>query len=171
MEYDAAIAKLEEIGAKYGATRSARQAQRLSTELAVIGVEAGTLSVEKWFSISQTTFDAGSATFVIFWEQWCPHCKREAPKLEQTYQKYRDRGLNMVALTQVTKSSTDESVSAFVQEAGLTYPVGKEDGQFSARFSISGIPAAVVLQDGVVVWRGHPARVSDQMLETWLGLN
>jgi hypothetical protein len=31
-------------------------------------------------------------------------------------------------------------------------------------FNVSGIPAAAVVKDGVVVWRGHPARLNNDIL-------
>ena len=46
----------------------------------MIGREAGSLDVDKWF-VGNTSFDSGEATLVVFWEIWCPHCKREMPEL------------------------------------------------------------------------------------------
>ena len=112
----------------------------------------------------------GSATMLVFWEEWCPHCKREVPKIEGMHTKYKARGLNVVGLTKVTRSSTDEKVTSFMQEKGVTYPVAKEDGDnLSKRFGVRGVPAAAIVQAGKVVWRGHPARISDGMIEKILG--
>jgi hypothetical protein len=38
----------------------------------------------------------------------------------------------------------------------------------ASHFGVSGIPAAAVVKGGKVVWRGHPARLSEQMLKDWL---
>ena len=35
-------------------------------------------------------------------------------------------------------------------------------------FAVSGIPAAAVVKNGKVVWRGHPARINDEMLKGWM---
>jgi hypothetical protein len=35
-------------------------------------------------------------------------------------------------------------------------------------FAVSGIPAAAVIKDGKVVWRGHPGRLTDDMINAWL---
>lgn len=168
LKYNEAKAKLAVLQKKYGTTRAARSAARLSSELDVIGKEAGSLNVEKWF-VGNTSFDSGEATLVVFWELWCPHCRREVPKLQETYNSFRSKGLNMVALTKVTKSSTDEKVAEFIAENNLTYPIAKERGdEMSRRFNIRGIPAAVVLKNDKVVWRGHPAQLSNEMIENWL---
>ena len=79
-----------------------------------------------------------------------------------------DQGLNLMAATKVTKSSTEEKVQSFVDTNNLQFPVFKEDGRLSQYFNVSGIPAAAVVKDGKVIWRGHPANISDEMLAGWL---
>ncbi len=166
--YDVAKAKLGELASQYGDTRASKRAGRLGAELAVVGIDAGELSTEKWYSAKQASMNDGKATFVVFWEAWCPHCIEEVPKLEATYTKYNGKGLNIVALTKVTRTSSDDKVNEFIKEHKLTFPVGKEAGDMSTRFGVQGIPAAAVVKNGKVVWRGHPARVTDAMIEGWI---
>ena len=35
----------------------------------------------------------------------------------------------------------------------------------SSSFAVTGIPAAALVKDGKVVWRGHPARLDDALLD------
>lgn len=165
--YDLAKGKLGELASTYGDTRASKRAGRLAAELAVVGVDAGELVTTQWYT-KQAKMNDGKATFVVFWEAWCPHCIEEVPKLEATYEKYNGKGLNVVALTKVTRTSSDEKVNEFIKEHKLTFPVGKEAGDMSTRFGVQGIPAAAVVKDGKVVWRGHPARVTDAMIEGWI---
>ena len=170
LEWEAAKAKIAEAQKKYPGTRAVRGLARLEAEIAVVGVDAGDLEVESWFQGEASMAD-GEATLMVFWETWCPHCRREVPKVQATWEKYGDKGLNLVALTKLTKSSTAEKVDAFIEENNLTYPIAKEkDGSLSQRFGVRGIPAAAVVKDGKVVWRGHPNNLSDDTLETFLGL-
>ncbi|MBW1877504.1 MAG: redoxin domain-containing protein [Deltaproteobacteria bacterium] len=169
MDYEGAKAKLKELTTKYPTTRAARSSARMSSELEVIGIDAGQIAVEKWYQ-GETTMDKGEATLVVFWEIWCPHCRREVPALQATWEKYGGQGLNMVAVTKITKSATEEKVVAFIDENSLTYPMAKEDGSLSTRFGVRGIPAAAVVKDGKVVWRGHPARLSEDMYKSWLDI-
>lgn len=165
--YDGAKGKLAELTAQYGDTRAAKRSSRLSSELAVVGSDAGDLAVDKWFA-GQAAMGDGKATLLVFFEEWCPHCQREVPKMQATYTKYKGQGLNVIGLTKVTRSATDEKVDAFIKQHEVTYPVAKEKGDLSERFGVSGIPAAAVVKNGKVVWRGHPARLTDQMVEGWL---
>ncbi len=168
MEFDVARAKLEELQKSFPDTRAARAGKRIEDELKVIGKDAGSLSVEHWYQ-GETTMDDGKATLLIFWEVWCPHCKREVPKVEAIYQKWKDKGLNIVGLTKQTRDISQEQVESFIEENKITYPIAKEAGQdVSSRFAVKGIPAAAVVKDGKIVWRGHPARINDTLIEKWL---
>jgi len=169
MEYDAAKAKLAELKEKYPTTRAARAAQRLDAELAIIGKDAPDMSIEKWFQGNQASLADGT-TLVIFWEVWCPHCKREVPKMVGTYDKWKPKGLNVIGLTKMTRDTSEEAVTSFIKDNGVTYPMAKEQGDaMSQAFGVRGIPAAAVVKDGKIVWRGHPARINDDMLTTWTG--
>ena len=44
-------------------------------------------------------------------------------------------------------------------------PIAKEGGAYSSVFNVSGIPAAAIVKDGKIIWRGHPARLDKTMLE------
>ncbi|MGD8375231.1 MAG: TlpA disulfide reductase family protein [Acidobacteriota bacterium] len=155
---------------EYGSTQAARQARSMAMELAAVGKPApGQWSIERWYQgESDIDLQGQGPTLLVFWETWCPHCKREVPQLEQTFERYQPQGLQVLALTRQTRGATDESVESFIAEHGLQFPVAKETGALSAHFAVSGIPAAAVVKDGKVVWRGHPARLSDAMLESWL---
>jgi thiol-disulfide isomerase/thioredoxin len=157
--------------AKYSGTDAAKRAVRLNQELAVVGKPAPSeLVVEKWYSGDgeSVDLDGEGVSLVVFWEEWCPHCKREVPKLQATYDKFQDAGLSIVALTKITKSSTDEKVAAFIEANSLAFPIAKERGDVSRYFNVSGIPAAAVVQDGQIIWRGHPGQLNDTMIQGWL---
>jgi len=169
-DVDTAKAKLAELTEKYGNTRAARAAQRLSTELEVIGKDEAELEVEKWYQGSAADVEGGKATLYVFWEVWCPHCKREVPKLAETYDKYKGKGLSMVGLTKQTRDISDEEVATFIKEKDVNYPIAKEKGDtLSRHYGVRGIPAAAMVKDGKVVWRGHPARLNDAMIDKYLG--
>lgn len=163
-----AKAKLDQLFKQYGSTRVAQQALRTKQELDVVGKKVANAEMEKWFtgSASDLNLESGT-TLLVFWEVWCPHCQREVPKIQATHDKYKGK-LNVVGLTKITKSATEEKVVEFIQEKGVTYPTAKEKGDVSKTFAVSGIPAAAVVKNGEVVWRGHPANLTDAMIEGWI---
>jgi len=169
-QFDTESAKntVAKILAQYPNTRAARSATRLKVELDIVGIDAGELEVENWIQ-GFATMEQGNATLLVFFEDWCPHCKREVPKLEAMWQSHQSRGLNLIGLTKITRSSTEDSVRTLLSDSGATYPVAKEtNSTMTRRFGVSGVPAAALVKHGKVVWRGHPARVTDELLNLHL---
>ena len=155
---------------KYGSTNAARKARRTNTELQVIGKVAPTdWGISQWYQgESEVNLSDDGTKLLVFWETWCPHCQREVPKLQALYDSMKGDGLQVVGLTKVTKSATDEKVSQFIKDQSLRYPVAKEDGKATQYFNVSGVPAAAVVKGGKIVWRGHPARLNESILRKWL---
>ena len=85
--------------------------------------------------------------------------------MEVHFKKYKGMGLQVVGLTKLSRNKTKEDVLAFLTEANITYPIGQERGDISTAFAVTGIPAAAIIKDGVIIWRGHPGLVSDEKLE------
>lgn len=169
-DYVKAKAQLAEIQSKYATTRAGKAAVRMATEVNIVGTDAKPIEVQKWYTKDQGKLTDNRVTMVVFWEVWCPHCKKEVPLLPAKLEKYKSKGLGIIALTKVTKSATDEAVEAFIKDNKLDFPVGKEmeGGSMSAAYAVSGIPAAALVKDGKVIWRGHPARLTDELLDQML---
>ncbi|MEO0604904.1 MAG: hypothetical protein AAF211_25960, partial [Myxococcota bacterium] len=86
------------------------------------------------------------------------------------YDKYRGKGLSMVGQTKMTRNITEDEVNSFIKDQKVTYPIAKEKGDsLSRHYGVRGIPAAAMVKDGKVVWRGHPARLTDDMIDKYLG--
>lgn len=165
-----AKAKYAEIEKKYASTRTFKRAAKMGKELEVFGKAApSALTVDEWMigDASAVNLSKG-VSLLVFWEVWCPHCKREVPNLQKTFETYNAKGLQMVGLTKLTRGKSKEEAMSFLQEKNVTYPVAKENGALSKHFNVSGIPAAAVVKDGTIVWRGHPARLTDDMINGWL---
>jgi thiol-disulfide isomerase/thioredoxin len=169
--YTEAKAKYDELATRYPTTRVASSAQSLRAELAVVGRAApAALEVEKWYQGEPEGLKAlqSKATLLVFFEEWCPHCQREVPKLAAAYQKYKGQGLAIVGLTRLSRGVTEEKLQGFLQAQSVPYPVAKETGTQSQYFNVSGIPAAALLKNGKVIWRGNPGRLTDAMIDGWL---
>jgi len=169
LDWDEARAKTDELVADYPKTQAARIGAQLADEIAVVGRDALELEVERWFQGSEADLADDKATLYVFWEAWCPHCQREVPALTETYERYRDKGLGIVGLTELTRGVTPEDVDAFIEDHDVNYPIAKEKDQtLAVQYGIQGIPAAAVVRDGKVVWRGHPGYLSDGTLDKLL---
>jgi thiol-disulfide isomerase/thioredoxin len=167
---ESARKKLAELRTKYGASKVAGQGTYFANELEVIGKGApADWGIETWFQGKDAIDLSGKpTTLVVFWEEWCPHCRDEMPKLQEFYATHAKQGLQVLGITKVTQTATDEKVRSFLQQKEIRFPVAKEAGGPSAYFNVKGIPAAAIVKGGKIVWRGHPIRLTEEILSRWL---
>ena len=164
-DYTTAKAKLEELTKSHSATKAGKAADRMYKEVGLIGTDAKPIVVDKWFQGKGDYADA-PVTMMVFWEVWCPHCKKEMPSLALKEADLKKKGVQVLGFTKVTKSATDEKVLEFIKENNIKYPIAKEkDASLSEGFNVSGIPAAALVKGGKVIWRGHPGRLDDATLD------
>jgi len=170
-DLDTAKAKLEVLKTQYADTTAYKRAKKVEAELEVVGKTAPADwkgDIEKWYQGEGDVDITKGTTLVVFWEVWCPHCRKEVPALKETYEKFHGKGLQMAGFTRITRSATEEKVTEFLKQEAIPYPIAKENGKLADAFGVSGIPAAAVIKDGKVVWRGHPGRLNDDMINGWL---
>lgn len=151
-------------------TRVGAFAARRATELAIVGKPATKPDADRWYTPVEINA-AATTTVLIFFESWCPHCQQELPKLPDLACHWSPAGVQFVALTKLSQGATDADVQRDIVTHGLLgIAVGHErDGAMSEAYGVTGIPAAAVVKDGFVVWRGHPAQLDDAMVTRLTG--
>ena len=105
---------------------------------------------------------------VEFWATWCPPCRTSIPHLTETQAKFKDRGVNIVGVTNEDLGT----VEPFVKKMGkkMDYTVVIDDSRtlsnkYMKKYGVNGIPHAFVIKDGEVVWHDHPMRDLDGAIE------
>ena len=108
----------------------------------------------------------GRVAVINFWASWCVECRKEAPGLEATYRKYKDRG---VVFLGVDYLDTETAALAYLREYDTTYPVGVDLQEKIARaYRITGVPETFVVDKDGIVRYVAVQRVSEAELETVL---
>jgi thiol-disulfide isomerase/thioredoxin len=87
--------------------------------------------------------DLNGLTLLNFWATWCPPCREEIPSLEALYRRFRDAGLELVA---VDIQENKDAVAAFIQQFGMSFPVALDaTGEVSMRYGIQSIPTTLLI--------------------------
>ncbi|MHC4618063.1 MAG: TlpA family protein disulfide reductase [Planctomycetota bacterium] len=121
----------------------------------LIGKSAPEITIREWITANPPDVKSLAARVYVveFWATWCRPCVDNIPHLAALYDKYRDAGLEFIALSQ-DKSAA--KVRGLVREKGINYPVAIDNGT-ADWFGIRGYPTLVLVNHrGKVVWQGHP---------------
>lgn len=105
---------------------------------------------------------SGHAAIVEFWATWCGPCRKSIPHLNKLYGKYKDEGLVVIGIT----SEEPSAVQKFTEQTPIDYTVAyAADKEVSRQFGVRGIPHAFLVdKSGKIIWRGHPAKLTDEMI-------
>lgn len=64
----------------------------------------------------------GDPVILNLWATWCPPCRAEMPAIQAVYEKYREQGLQVLAVN-MTYQDSAPAAADFVQEFKLTFPI------------------------------------------------
>jgi len=130
------------------------------------GEPAAALAVAHW--VKGESVDVSSGVHVVeFWATWCPPCRTSIPHLTALQEKFKDRGVNIIGVSDEELAT----VEAFVNKMGdkMAYTVAIDAGATSkgymGKYGVGGIPHAFVVKDGEIVWHGHPMAKLEAAIE------
>ena len=111
----------------------------------------------------------GQTLAIRFWADWCPFCESEMRQLEPVYQKYRVRGLRILAVNVRQKR---ERVLQFTKRLGISYQTLLDpDGQVARDYAVSALPITFLVDDqgllrGRILGESTPEVFEQIVLET-----
>ena len=97
----------------------------------------------------------GRVVLVNIWATWCGPCRVEMPPIQQVYERYKDEGFSVLAVSVDAGPDHRDEVQSFVEEYGLAFPVLLDpEGQVTRLFQTVGVPETFVLdREGRIVKR------------------
>ncbi|MBU5265375.1 thiol-disulfide oxidoreductase ResA [Virgibacillus proomii] len=85
----------------------------------------------------------GKGVMLNFWGTWCKPCEKEMPYMEKLYPKYKEQGVEIVA---VSLDSTELVVHRFIDKYDLTFPIPHDkDSQVRDLYKVGPIPSTVFI--------------------------
>ncbi len=159
----------KEITERFPKTRLGRKAEQKLQGIRLIDSPAPPLQIKEWIGEPPPEGDLypGRVTLLSFWAIWCPHCKRNIPKMERLSVTYGDRGVSVVGVTREKEGQGADKVREFVESRPMRFPTGiDDDGRTSKAMAVKSIPCVVAVDArGRIRWHGHPDHLSDKVVE------
>jgi len=97
-----------------------------------------------------TTDFTGKLVMLNFWATWCPPCREEMPSMQTLYNKYKDKGFAIFAISVKEDLNT---VTSFLKKTPYSFPIALDpNGAISDQFVGRGIPTTYFMnQKGQIV--------------------
>lgn len=121
-------------------------------------------------AITNEIFADYDVTIVNFWSNGCGTCIAEMPELEEMYQEFRDRNINLIGVGSDSGESDEqlEKAREILREKGVTYPnISPEpENDFYKEFisGLAGYPTTYIVDsEGNIVGAPLIGNVKNQM--------
>ena len=108
-----------------------------------------------------------AAVLVEFFAYWCGPCAKQVPHMNELSERLGPRGLSILGVASEHEEAEKKKTLAFVEKHGFAFGHAFDTtSKLSAYFRVQSIPFSVLVDpSGVVVWSGHPARLTDELIE------
>ncbi|MCB1757512.1 MAG: TlpA family protein disulfide reductase [Gammaproteobacteria bacterium] len=129
---------------------------RLSSPLPAPTLDIPDLQKNIW----KTADLKGQPAIVNFWATWCPPCREEMPSMEKAWEKIKDEGIQMLA---VSYGEDADRVEAFQMDYPMSFPVLLDtSGEVGRNWPVKGLPTTFVIDsEGNIVYQALGAREWD----------
>ncbi len=93
----------------------------------------------------------GKVVILNLWATWCPPCREEMPSMEGLYQKYKDQGLVILAVS--ADENGKKAVSQFLQRTPYSFPILLDsDSVVQNAYGVFRFPESFIIdRNGIVI--------------------
>lgn len=105
----------------------------------------------------------GQPVLINFWATWCPPCRFEMPAMQRVYERYKDKGLVILA---VNYREDKERIRPFVEELGITFIILLDlDGVVANQYRVLGLPTTYFVDRNGKVTNVRVGAMNEEFME------
>ncbi|GGK15368.1 thiol-disulfide oxidoreductase ResA [Caldalkalibacillus thermarum] len=110
----------------------------------------------------------GKGVFINFWASNCPPCREEMPYMENQYQQFKDKGIEILA---VNIAESHLTASRFAERYGLSFPILlDQDRSVTHRYGVLPIPSSFFVDENGIVVDKVEGMMTEEMIRAKLEL-
>jgi peroxiredoxin len=99
-------------------------------------------------TVSLADFRGKKPVVLAFWATWCPNCRRDLPKMNAYYEKYK----NKVAAVAINMQEDAATVADFVTASKISLPVALDSGSAAQAYGVQYTNTHILVdKDGIII--------------------
>ncbi len=134
----------------------------MSLFMAAVNLYAGDAVKKITFSELSALLESnrGKVVIVNLWATWCPPCRKEIPGFINLYNKYKDKGVEIIGVA--FDENGEESVPPFIKKMGINYPVYLEGKNVAQSYDLHAYPTTVIYNKNGKIVNKHIGYISEK---------
>lgn len=108
----------------------------------------------------------GKGVFLNFWGTWCKPCEKEMPYMNNQYNHFNDKGVQVLA---VNIGESDLAVTKFVERHQLDFPILiDKDTQVQNAYGVNPLPVTFLIDPSGKVVKIHTGTLTESMINDFM---
>ena len=104
-------------------------------------------------NLDLSQYKGNKAVYIDFWASWCGPCRQSFPWLNKMHAQYAEQGLKVIAVN--VDADRDEANEFLVNHPAQFDVIYDPEGELAEKFSIQGMPSAVLITRSGEVFSQH----------------
>lgn len=109
---------------------------------------------------------SGKVVMLNVWATWCGPCKREIPDFIEAYERYKDKGLEIIGIS--VDRISQSRVLQFAEKYKINYPVVMATSRLTKDYGpFPAIPVTIIIDKNRKIRYRQIGLVNKKFIETW----